>query len=121
MIRALVFLSAAAAIVASDDQFPKAVNVRHFGDHIDHVYRTSEDEEGTAPMSPVGVFVRSGEVHGSPHYSRQASFPGEQPMHLYRSSRGIWVMTESTSNFEQNRGTFITSKAGESPIGLKWR
>jgi hypothetical protein len=75
--------------------------------------------DGSSPGSPAGVYVKSGELNDAPTFSREAD-DGED-MHMYRSSNGIWVMTNITANFESNRGSFITSKTGASPIGLGWR
>jgi len=46
-----------------------------------------------------------------------------QPTSLYRSSKGIWVITNSSGgdDFTQGRGEFITAKPGPTPLGLKWR
>jgi hypothetical protein len=83
------------------------------------VYR-EPSEEGSAPTSPAGIYVHSGEVHQYPHYTRDAS-TDVTPSHLYRSANGIWVITNSSANFNSNKGSFISTKASDSPIGLKWR
>lgn len=80
---------------------------------------------GSSPWSPAGVYVSSGEVNGFPYYTREEAHGDEEPlysdMHVFRSKDGKWMMTNNTENFENDRGSFITSQAGDTPIGLKWR
>lgn len=72
-----------------------------------------------------GVYVQQPGilVHGYPTFARDnALAETETPMHLYRSTKGIWVMTSSSEeDLSKDHGEFITSKAGPSPVGLKWR
>lgn len=77
----------------------------------------------SSEMNPAadGVFVQQPEalVHGFPTFARDMELAQtETPMRLYRSMKGIWVMTDSS---EDDGGQFITSKPGPSPMGLKWR
>jgi len=83
------------------------------------VYR-EPSEEGSAPTSPAGIYVHSDDVRDYPHYMRDASTDGI-PSHLYRSENGVWVITNSSLNMQSNKGSFISTKASDSPIGLKWR
>lgn len=97
------------------------------------IYRASshlsatETGEGSAPWSPAGIYVMSGEVNGYPSYTREVAEGQDEPlyshMHLFRgkTDTGIWIMTNDTDNFDKDRGSFITSFGGPTPVGLKWR
>lgn len=112
---ALLLLAQCALVASNTDAAPTALKLSV--DASLELYRNSEAEAGTAPVNPAGIYAAVGEVHGSPQYSRVDG----SASHLYRSSKGIWVITNNTANFEKNRGSFITKVTGESPIGLMWR
>jgi len=89
-----------------------------------HLAKVGEGEAGgSAPWSPAGVYVVSGEVNGFPQYTREAH--DEEPlysdMYLFRGKTGIWIMTNNTESFDNDRGSFITSHSSDTPIGLQWR
>ena len=94
----------------ADAAAPAAVEISSEDDHLQKV---------------CGHYSSSSEEFGYPLY--RLACPEDPSLFcptrfLYRSgTKGLWSITGSEANVHKNKGTIISTKKGESPVGLTYR
>jgi len=88
------------------------------------LYLGSSAQGGAAAVAAVvqeatGDYVRDGDAHGYPRFRLLA--PAAGPRFLFRSDKGRWSVAGSEENVARSKGTIVSLKVAESPVGLGYR
>jgi hypothetical protein len=86
--------------------------------HASEVLKVSSEVKDKTVEQATGNYLRDGSVYGFARYRLDSP---KLTRYLYRSTKGTWSITGSEANIEKSKGTIVSSKAADSPLGQTFK